>query len=400
MRKDLRRILPVGIGVLVIILLLGVRAYGLKSEGEGRWPDVDGGYYEQPILENGIKYLIPPDEVYENGLGQGGIPEISSPKYVGVYEADEVLADEVEGISVEVNGKKRFYSFQILNWHQLVNDTFEGKDLLISYSPLCGSAVVYERSFAGDIRTFKDAGTIYNNCPLILTNDGNSTIDQVTGKVVIGDRAGEELVRYPSTVMRWDEWRDENLNGEVLSTDTGFVREYRRHPYGNYDTSNALFFPLNHSVETGLKSKDVIYDVVVNGMHAGFSAKLTAFMPEPNYTVGEGESAVNIVALSGEGNAFRLFNRNVNGQTLTFVHEGNVIKDKETDSRWNASGEAVSGELKGTKLSEIFPTARYFALAYRSHFGANTAIPGIEIFNQNKEETKPEGETLEINAAN
>ena len=36
-------------------------------------------------------------------------------------------------------------------------------------------------------------------------------------------------------------------DGLVLSTDTGYGRDYRKSPYGNYDRSERLYFPVSQS---------------------------------------------------------------------------------------------------------------------------------------------------------
>ena len=48
-----------------------------------------------------------------------------------------------------------------------------------------------------------------------------------------------------------------------------------------------------------------------------------------------------------------LFDRNLDGRTLTFKVEGDAIVDEETGSVWNIFGGAVSGELAGTRLQAI-----------------------------------------------
>jgi hypothetical protein len=47
------------------------------------------------------------------------------------------------------------------------------------------------------------------------------------------------------------------------------------------------------------------------------------------------------------------FSRVVDGQTLTFSSDGETITDEETGSEWNIFGEAVSGELEGTRLDPV-----------------------------------------------
>jgi hypothetical protein len=46
-----------------------------------------------------------------------------------------------------------------------------------------------------------------------------------------------------------------------------------------------------------------------------------------------------------------VFDRRVDGRTLTFVANGNgTYTDQETGSTWNILGEAITGELKGKRL--------------------------------------------------
>jgi hypothetical protein len=47
------------------------------------------------------------------------------------------------------------------------------------------------------------------------------------------------------------------------------------------------------------------------------------------------------------------FSRAVDGQTLTFSYDGEVITDDQTGSEWDVFGVATSGELAGTQLEPI-----------------------------------------------
>jgi hypothetical protein len=48
-----------------------------------------------------------------------------------------------------------------------------------------------------------------------------------------------------------------------------------------------------------------------------------------------------------------VFSRQLEGQTLTFSFDGSRILDDQTGSEWNVLGQAVSGELAGTRLEEV-----------------------------------------------
>ena len=51
--------------------------------------------------------------------------------------------------------------------------------------------------------------------------------------------------------------------------------------------------------------------------------------------------------------ASSVFERTLNGQTLTFVTDGDTITDEQTGSTWNILGQATEGELAGEKLTPV-----------------------------------------------
>jgi hypothetical protein len=68
----------------------------------------------------------------------------------------------------------------------------------------------------------------------------------------------------------------------------------------------------------------------------------------------EGLSPFVLLSL-GEPGAIAAWQRTYEGQTLTFVREGDVLKDQETGSSWDArTGMAQEGALAGAQL-ESFP---------------------------------------------
>jgi hypothetical protein len=43
----------------------------------------------------------------------------------------------------------------------------------------------------------------------------------------------------------WQAWKMEHPDTQVLSQETGYSRNYSRTPYGDYDKSKSLYFPVN-----------------------------------------------------------------------------------------------------------------------------------------------------------
>jgi thiol-disulfide isomerase/thioredoxin len=66
-------------------------------------------------------------------------------------------------------------------------------------------------------------------------------------------------------------------------------------------------------------------------------------------------SALDAGSVSGgrDVGAVATFDRQLDGRTLTFVHNGETFVDKETGSEWTFLGQAVSGPLAGQSLAPV-----------------------------------------------
>ncbi len=96
--------------------------------------NLSGHYDEVRVAEDGTKHLIPLNAIEWGGVSRDGIPSLDRPSYVGPDRWDQMVYDP-DGlvIGVEVDGKYRAYPLQILIWHEIINETFEGKHLLVTY---------------------------------------------------------------------------------------------------------------------------------------------------------------------------------------------------------------------------------------------------------------------------
>ncbi|MCR4312449.1 MAG: DUF3179 domain-containing protein, partial [Candidatus Uhrbacteria bacterium] len=348
--------------IAVAVLFWGYDAwkqYRLTNQG---WPELDGGLYAEAMVVDDVSYLIPGDQAYETGVAKDGIPAINDPKYISVNAADNVIADDLYGIDVEVNGEHRYYPYQIMNWHEVVNDTFGDKDLLVTYCTLCGVPKVYERQLDGVTQEFGVSGKVYNNNTLLYDKATDSLWLQATGQAVVGSSVGKSLSVYPSAMpMRWGDWKAAYPNGDVLSTETGFVRDYTRHPYGSYEKSPAIYFPMNF-VGTSFGNKWIVSLVDVADDSAAFAWNVLMGIGIQEDEIG-GTPAVAVY--DHELDVARVFDRRVGDKTLTFTFDFDAkeLRDTETGSRWNVEGLAISGEMKGERMSEVLSSVMYSVCA-------------------------------------
>lgn len=76
--------------------------------------------------------IVDPNQILSGGPPKDGIPALLKPKFVRADEADYLQQDDPV-IGVVVNGEARAYPIKILNWHEAVNDTFNGQPLLVTF---------------------------------------------------------------------------------------------------------------------------------------------------------------------------------------------------------------------------------------------------------------------------
>lgn len=290
-----------------------------------------------------------PARIVSAGPGKDGIPSIDRPDFENVASANAYLDDNLSGIVIEQEGLSRFYPFQILVWHEVVNDEFRGKPLLISYSPLSYTAEVYERMVGQDVLDFGVTGEVYENNTLLYDRASNTRWSQARGVALDGQRQGSVLTSFPSYVLSWGGYKDRYPNGLVLSRETGFERDYTHDPHDAYTTNNALLFPL-FVKDDRFHPKDLVYGFVSGDHSMAFFEETLIKQTVVNQQVGD--QSIVIVRDPFYGSV-RGYDRVVDEQTLTFEAGNKQMIDKETSSRWNFDGEAVSGQLQGQRLEPV-----------------------------------------------
>lgn len=212
---------------------------------------------------------IPLDLVLDGGPGKDGIPAISNPKFTNTTEAKKWLKDDADGILVTVGKTTRFYPYNILVWHEIVNDAIEKTPVVVTFCPLCGSAIVFDATIDGKQEEFGVSGKLYESNLLMYDKTTESLWSQIIGEAVVGDRTGEKLSLYPSQVMSFKQAKEKYPNMEVLSKETGYSRSYGASPYGDYDTNDKIYFPISIN-DTRLPAKEIMYIVNVGSNSIAF----------------------------------------------------------------------------------------------------------------------------------
>ncbi len=315
---------------------------------------------------NWNRRTIATDEILSGGPPRDGIPSIDDPQFISQDEATEWLAGNEPVVAVEFNGDARAYPLQILTWHEIVNDTVGDIPVIITFCPLCNSAIVFDRTLEGEPVEFGTSGLLRNSDLIMYDRKTDSLWQQFTGEAIIGDAVGTTLTFLPSSLISFDDFRAAYPEGTILSRDTGMARSYGRNPYAGYDEIGNNPFLFRGDLDERLAAVERVVTISLDdNIEIAYPLTTLSEMGTINDTQGNIDLVVfhlpgtssalgaSVIADAEDVGATGVFNRHIDGQTLTFSREGESFVDMETGTTWNIVGYAVDGELAGTQLAPI-----------------------------------------------
>lgn len=331
---------------------------------------------------------VPMDEIVSGGPPKDGIPALDRPSFVSVRAADRWLAEREPVIVVTHGEATRIYPYQILIWHEIVNDAVGGLPLTVTYCPLCNTALVFQRRHGDRLLDFGTTGRLRHSDMVMYDRQTETWWQQATGEGIVGELAGDQLEPYPAQTLDWGSARRAHPEAEVLSRSTGHNRPYGRNPYTGYDRSQgpiARFF--SKALDDRLTAMARVAAFVMDGEAVAYPFQALQEKRIIHDDVASQEIVVWFTpgvasALDAEDiadgrdvGASGVFLRRVAGRTLTFeaVGEG-VVRDRETGSTWNPLGVAVDGPLAGQALQPV-PHGDYLWFAWAA-FRPETSIRG------------------------
>lgn len=342
---------------------------------------------------------IPFDEILSGGIAKDGIPALDAPVFVSIADAEAWLADTEPVVVIDIEGVAKAYPIQILTWHEIVNDEINGLPVAVTFCPLCNSTLAFERAFGGVIYDFGTTGRLRNSNLVMYDRQTESWWQQATGEAVIGELTGTMLERVPAPMTSFVDFKAAYPEGEVLSIETGYVRNYGTNPYAGYDTPGNFPFLFDGRVSGELDPVEYVLGVEVNNAASAYPFSLLReeivindtidgvpvvvfWQPGTNAALGASE-----IASAADIGAATAFERTVDGMELTFSEMDGVIFDMETGTTWDLFGSAVKGALEEEQLSPV-TSANHFWFSWQS-FHPNTAVYGIDMLEELNAEAEP-----------
>jgi len=313
-------------------------------------------------------------ELRSGGPPKDGIPAISNPKFISPSQATW-LKDQEPVISLEYKGVARAYPLQIMIYHEIVNDRIKGDPILVTFCPLCYSAISFSRIVNGETLSFGVSGFLRHSDMVMFDRKTESLWQQFNGKGIVGDYTGTELEKIPSQLISFKQFKESYPSGEVLSRDTGHRRNYGTNPYRGYDNINNSPFLMREEPDSRLPPMEKVVGVELNGKTKTYPYSITKEqkvindqLAGSNIVVFHTEGATSAldagrIAQSKEAGSTGVFKSTVNGRTLSFEYKNGEIVDQQTGSVWNITGKSIEGELKNTQLERV-KYGDYFAFAW------------------------------------
>lgn len=132
---------------------------------------------------------------------------------------------------------------------------------------------MYDRTVNKKEITLGVSGLLHESNVLFYDHQTESLWSQLKEEAVTGPLTGTHLKAIPSVTTTWKAWRAQHPDTLVLSTQTGFQRDYSRSPYQAYAKSPNTMFPVKHE-DPRLSPKEKVVGVSIGEHHKAYPLKL------------------------------------------------------------------------------------------------------------------------------
>jgi hypothetical protein len=173
----------------------------------------------------------------------GCIPALDDPEVTdaagGAWYGDDDIV-----FGVVVNGEARAYPRNIMEVHEMVNDTIAGRRVGIPYCTLCGSAQAYftDGVPAGfETIELRTSGLLSRSNKVVYDFHTWSVFDAFTGRAVSGPLQGFELEMLTVSTSTWGDWKAAHPDTTIVAQDGGIGRDYPDDPLRGRDDDGPIF---------------------------------------------------------------------------------------------------------------------------------------------------------------
>ncbi|WP_440008714.1 DUF3179 domain-containing protein [Halomicrococcus sp. SG-WS-1] len=196
---------------------------------------------EPPLADAALTVQYPFERlrsgVVSGGPPKDGIPSIDEPTFTDASAANDHLDDGDVVFGVVRGSDAKAYPQNVLVWHEICNDTLDGTPVSVTYCPLTGTAMGFDRGAT----TFGVSGDLLNDNLVMYDRATDSRWPQMLATAIEGRFAERSLREFRLVWTTWARWRDTHPDTRVLSEETGYVRDYDDDPYGSYNPRDGYY---------------------------------------------------------------------------------------------------------------------------------------------------------------
>ena len=316
------------------------------------------------------------------------IHTLEYPSFITKSDASYHYYEYEPVIAITQNGQTKAYPLSVLTLYELANDTIGGMNLMITFCPMCNSAIVYNREVEVDGKkitlNFGVSGLLMHNDMIMYDKETESWWEQLMGSAVVGKLAGTTMEMIPAYLISVHDYFDRYPNGAILSPDCmtlHFDKHHHRPFYHlNHDKKHmdTAYF-ISEKVDPRLPPLERVLDIHSHGHTTiyPFSALahkhvLNETFEGLNYVIFYHGGTVSVqdedkLSKSKKVGSAVAFRSELNGVKYTFHKSGHYFKDDQTGSLWDITGYCREGSLKGKQLW-LLPHSNHFAFVYLAFF--------------------------------
>lgn len=306
-------------------------------------------------VNNNGEWLIPVEHVLSGGPGIDGIPSVDNPQFAKASEIT-YLQEYAFVLGIKIGNTVRAYPHPILDWHEIINDEFDDKAIAITYCPLTGTGIAWDANINGQNTTFGVSGLLYNSNLMPYDRKTTSLWSQMRLDCVNGELISDKIETIQMVETVWKTWKEQYPDSDVVTTNTGFNRDYSAYPYGDYKTNNSLNFPVIHE-DNRLHKKERVLGVKIGNSITTY--RFESFAEEKRNVVYDEVNGEMLVVFGSKDEKFIVaYNSELEDGTvldeLTPVQDGGaIIAEDVHGNKLNLFGEVIDGPQKDKKLKNV-----------------------------------------------
>jgi hypothetical protein len=231
---------------------------------------------------------------------------------------------------------------------------------------------VYDRTFDGQPHDFGVIGAVKGTL-VLYDQQTKSRWSQLFGKAIEGPMAGRQMIKLPSTMTTWENWRRLHPATTVYVKPTAYSRRYTAENFEHIAQADA----------GPVRPEDLV--VGLEG-HLLARVYLVRRLAKERLVHDLFEETPILVYLSADYATARVYTRTVGEKVLHFtLTEDESLQDTETGSTWHpVTGVATAGPLQGQTMGSVVST-------YSLWFAWHRYRPDTQVHDEPPEVAAPDG---------